>query len=208
MIFYWLIGGIVITTLTFFLSIDNINLWKSLNASAIVALAYCIVLIIFNIKLFPLKRKIVLIAVFVIGVFFVFKSWSLAYEQSTWQKETLLRIRGSISRGVLNVSLNNAMLHVLSNYHSQADKNKKSLKEIYKDLIKTDTDFVKTLKLSQEDSPLIYNKVLSDTELVFIGQEMFVKGRNPDFANYTGKKGMVQVRATLTSKGVKYESEN
>lgn len=208
MIFYWLIGGIVITTLTFFLSIDNINLWKSLNASAIVALAYCIVLIIFNIKLFPLKRKIVLIAVFVIGVFFVFKSWSLAYEQSTWQKETLLRIRGSISRGVLNVSLNNAMLHVLSNYHSQADKNKKSLKEIYNELIKTDSGFIETLKLSQEDSPLIYNKVLSDTELVFIGQEMFVKGRNPDFANYTGKKGMVQVRATLTSKGVKYESEN
>ncbi|MCK9425297.1 MAG: hypothetical protein M0Q21_04560 [Ignavibacteriaceae bacterium] len=208
MIFYWLIGGIVITTLTFFLSIDNINLWKSLNASAIVALAYCIVLIIFNIKLFPLKRKIVLIAVFVIGVFFVFKSWSLAYEQSTWQKETLLRIRGSISRGVLNVSLNNAMLHVLSNYHSQADKNKKSLKEIYNELIKTDSGFIETLKLSQEDSPLIYNKVLSDTELVFIGQEIFVKGRNPDFANASGKKGMVQVRATLTSKGVKYESEN
>lgn len=208
MIFYWLVGGIVITTLTFFLSVDNINLWRSLNASAIVALAYCIALIIFNIKPFPLKRKIILIAAFVVGVFFVYKSWSLAYEQSTWQKETLLKIRGKISRGVLNVRLNNTMLHVLSNYHSQADKNKKSLKEIYNELIKTDSGFVEALKLSPKDSTMIYNKVLSDTELVFIGQEMFVKGRNPDFVNYTGKKGMVQVSATLTSKGVKYESEN
>jgi hypothetical protein len=208
MIFYWLVGGIVVTTLTFFLSVDNINLWKSLNASAIVALAYCVALIIFNIKPFPLKRKIILIAVFVVGVFFVFKSWSLAYEQSTWQKQTLLKIRGKISRGVLNVRLNNAMLQVLSNYHSQADKNKKSLKEIYNELIKTDSGFVETLKLSQDDSPMIYNKVLSDTELVFIGQEIFVKGRKSDFANASGKKGMVQVRATLTSKGVKYESEN
>jgi hypothetical protein len=49
---------------------------------------------------------------------------------------------------------------------------------------------------------------MTDTEIVLVGQEMRVHGRNPAFVNFNGRIGMVQQRAVLTEEGVRYESEN
>ena len=56
--------------------------------------------------------------------------------------------------------------------------------------------------------PTTFIAAVSDHEIVLVGQEMYVNGRDPGFKNYDGKTGMLQARATLTEKGLKYESEN
>jgi hypothetical protein len=58
------------------------------------------------------------------------------------------------------------------------------------------------------DSLKTFIQSLEPRRVVLVSQETYVNGRDPEFKNYNGQKGMIQEKCTLTEQGLNYESEN
>lgn len=210
MIIIWLIAGIIVVTIAYFIPGQDVDIWTNLNYAGIAAVIYVFILVVFTLRK-PFSKKTITITwlIFIIAVLVVYLHWTEMNAQTHWQKNKLLELRAIISRGVIQEKIQEILHRVLLSYHQQNSKDKKTIGDIFKEIYSTDSIGTNIYTPYYEgDSLRIYLTQLSDSEVVIVSQEMFVKGRNPEFRNYNGRLGMIQDRATLTAKGVRYESEN
>ncbi|MBI3006119.1 MAG: hypothetical protein HYY49_11995 [Ignavibacteriales bacterium] len=210
MMFLWLIVGLVLVTIAFFLPGSPQDVWPNLNLAGIVAAIYILALIAYTLRS-PFGKKaqaivwiITLLTLPALGMF-----WTGMDTTSHWQHNKLLSIREMIGRGIIAAEVSDTLLSVLDEYHNQKGGKKTTLHQVfqrrYPRVMVGDNIH---LPGYPGDSLRIFMSSLSDDAIMLDAQEMYVKGRDPAFKNFNGRTGMVQERYTLTAKGVHHESQN
>jgi len=209
MAFIWFFIGAVVVSAVYFLSGDSLSPWPALEAATIAACVYFLAVVTYATrKPFPRRTRIYAIVVCVLVVIAA-GSFSMKFEETTtWQRGQLLKILGVSHKGMINAQLPDPLMATLDRYHRQPAK-RKTLGQIFGEVM-PGAAVGKNIYNSydERDSLRIFVATLSDDEVELIGQSTWAKGKDPEFRNYDGKRGMVQERAVLTAKGVTYESEN
>lgn len=210
MILIWLVVGVALTSLAFYLTPESVEIWPSLNAAGLVAAVYLLALMLYSLrKPFSRRSRIVTWVLFALVGTAITISWRTMDKLTHWQRQTLFEIRRTIGDGIMTSQMSDTLLSVLTAYYEQPPTKRHALGAFYRSLypeIKESQRLV--IEKYQDSPPHVYLASLGDDAITLVGQETFVKGRSPDFNNFDGKRGMRQDRATLTEKGVKYESEN
>lgn len=214
MIALWLILGGVLVTVAFFLPGHSSELWPNINSAGVVLLAYLAALLgAFSRKkdISPRRRTIVLIlAVVAIGAT-VF-SWRQMEDQTQWQRNRLNEIASVIGRGIYASMIPDSLLTVLDQYHHQRGKTRRTLGGVYRDLHPPGAvgDAWSSMEPSGRPNPSddVFLTEISDTQIVLVARHPWYKGIDTAFANFAGPTGKLQVRATLTEKGLQYVTEN
>ncbi len=210
MVFIWLIVGIIAVSAAYLIAGDSVNPWSGLHAAEIVAGLYLLALVAFATrKPFSGRARAVTL---VVALIFVGAAgfFSVTFEKTTtWQQSQLLKILGVIQRGIISSEIPQPLLTTLDRYHHQRPGARKSIGQIFRE-VSPDASVGKEIMQPGEPSNklTVYLAALSENEVVLVGQSSWGKGYSPSFENFNGKKGLPQVRATVTEKGVSYESEN
>lgn len=205
----WLLIGIIVVTGSFLLPGTD-DVWRSLDAAGIAAGLYLISLTGFATrKPIPRGSRMALWCLLAVTGTGIVLCWSGASKSSSSQKENLLRTHGSISRTIMVDEMPSILLKVLETYYRQSRRGGRPIGQIFRASYPAGSPGSNIhAPFNPDDSLMIYVSAASDKEIRLVGQEMYVKGRNPEFRNYNGRVGMVQAKAILTDEGVGYESEN
>jgi hypothetical protein len=206
----WVVGGVTIVSLVFLLTPPSTELWPSLNAAGIAGAVYLVAMLTYALRK-PLEKGvriwigIVAIVVLALGAF----TWERMQDQTKWQAETMMRIRGVIGRGVMRYDMSGATLKTLDGFYQQRGAKKESLADIFCRLNTGAAVGMNIHKPEWEgDQWQVIVVKLEPRIIELVSQETYVKGRNPQFKNHNGQLGMIQEKFTLTEKGITYVSEN
>lgn len=204
----WLLVGLVAVSGTYLLFGDAVDPWPGLQWAERAAVLYFLVLVMYAIRPpFPKRARIVamLLAVLFAGSALFF---STSFEKTTrWQKTQLLTILDMIHNGILTSEMPQPLLATLESYHKQ--RARKTIGQVFRDLVPGATVGTDIHQREYDaDSLHIYLAALTDDKVVLVGQPSWGSGKDPSFKNFDGKTGLQQHRASLTAKGVTYESDN
>jgi len=206
----WIVGGVILISLVFFLTPHAVDLWPSLNAAGIAGALYLIAMLTFALRK-PLETTvriwigIAAIVVLALGAF----TWMRMQDQTEWQAETLMKIRGVIGRGVMLHDMRESALETLNAFYQQRGAKKESLADIFR--IQNSGVTVGTNVHKPEwggDQWQVIVTKLEPAIIELLSQETYVQGRDPQFKNHNGQVGMIQEKVILTEKGIAYASEN
>ncbi len=209
MVLLWLICGFVLVSVAFFIPGNQAEVWPNLNSAGTAALLYLLALVAYTMrKPFGRKVQIAVWAATVVTLAALGMHWTGMDSTSHWQLKTLLSIREVIGRGIIHAEVPENLLTVLDKYPHQKGK-KGTLQQAFLGEYPGTKVGDNIHKPSHDgDSLRVYVASLLDTLVAVAAQEMYVKGRDPSFKNFSGRVGMVQERFTLTAKGIRHESEN
>lgn len=214
MVALWLLIGCILVTITFFLPGQSSELWPNINSAGIALLLYLAALLgAFSRKqdITRLRKNLVLIAA-VIAVAGAAFAWVQMEDQSRWQRERLGIIGSTIARGIYLSMIPDSLLAVLEAYHKQSGKTRKSLGQIYKERYPPGVpgDAWSSMEPSGRPNPEddVFLKEISDTHVVLVARHPWYKGKEASFVNERSLTGTVQIRVTLTEKGIDYVTEN
>jgi hypothetical protein len=217
MVLLWLLIGVVVVSIAFFIPGNSADLWPSLNAAGIAAAVYLFALFvhIFRRPISVKGRVIGLILVVVVAASVV-TVWLGMHETTHWQASQLQKIHTVINRGILQTEIPDSLVAVLQDYHKQGRIKNASLGKIFLKKFPgatIGTNIHQSYMMSQttevdKDSLRVFVTLLSDTMIAVTGTHAFSRGRDPDFISFMGRKGTVQERYILTEKGVRHESDN
>ncbi|HYQ87179.1 MAG TPA: hypothetical protein VES59_08055 [Bacteroidota bacterium] len=205
----WIIGGIAAVAASFFLSGGD-DIWQSLDAAGIAAALYLVVLAGFTMrKPFRFRTRLFTWCILLLAGTGVYLDWSGMSETAHRQKESLLRIRGTVSRSIMLNEMPAPLMKVLRSYCDQPAKKRGTLGKAFQAMYPADS-VGKNIHtpFDQQDNLKIVVASVSDTEVVLVGQETAIAGIDVYKKNFDGRAGMVQARAVLTERGVRYEPEN
>ncbi len=214
MVIRWLLAGCVLVSIAFFVPGRSSELWPTLNSAGIVVLVYLVALLATFLRSKDLagRRKYGILAVALIGVLGCAFSWWQMEDQSRWQKKTLGEIGSIIGRGIYTSFVTDSLLSVLDEYHHQTGRVKLTLGQVYAKRCPPGKVGVAWSSFAQNGIPNppddVFLASISDTEVVLVARQPWYKGKDTTFATYQGPRGTLQVRATLTAKGVRYVTEN
>lgn len=206
----WIVVGVVFVSLAFLLTPSSPELWPSLNAAGIAGALYLIVMLTYALRK-PVGTAtrvwigIAAIVVLALGGF----TWMRMQDQTEWQAQTLMHIRGVIGRGVMRYDMSGAVLKTLNEFYKQSGAKKESLADIF--LRQNNGASVGSNIHKPEwhtDARQVIVKKLEPGMIELVSQETYVKGRDPQFRNYNGQLGMIQEQFILTEKGITHVSEN
>jgi hypothetical protein len=206
----WIVFGVIVVSLVFFLTPPAMELWPSLNAAGIAGVVYLIAMLIYALRK-PLEMRtrvligIATIVVIALGAF----TWVRMEDQTRWQAETLMKVRGIIGRGVMVHDMRGATLETLDEFYHQRGVNKESLADIFR---RQNTGAAVGSNIHKPewggDQWQVLVTKLEPAMIELVSQETFVKGRDLQFKNHNGQVGMIQAKCILTEKGITYVSEN
>jgi len=211
MIVKWLLVGITIVTIAFFLPGNSPELWPSMDTAGIIAVLYIAALIIYTLRHpFPVRTRIIAGICSIVVLGFIITTWITLENQSYWQRETLLSIRSEIGRNCILPEVPNDLIEVLELFHTQGKVKNTTLGQIFQ---KTHPHATVRSNIHQSHEPwdtsmVCTLTVLTDTQIIVVAQDRYARGRNPLFENTNGKKGTIQEKFILTAQGVSHESEN
>ena len=208
----WIITAIVLLLAAFvgrFLQTGEI--WDAMNAAGIVSLVY-VVGLLYSYTRPPTNTRQRWIVISVAGLLIlgVAVHWITMYTQTRWQYITLHTIHKTIFHGIVSDNMHGRAIRAFSEFHTQSEKNKKSLGEIFQKgnpLLHPEISLLDTGSAASEGI-WVYVASISDSEIVLIGQALFIDGEDPSFQNFTGKRGMTQDRLRLNTQGIFYEIQN
>lgn len=217
MVLFWLLVGVVVVSISFFIPGNSAELWPSLNAAGIAAAIYLLALFVYIFRR-PISMKGRVIGatlVLIVGTAIV-TVWMGLADTTHWQANQLQKIHSVIMRGILQSEVPDSMLVVLQDYHKQGRVKKASLGKLFLQkfpgaTLGTNIHPPYTMNKPPEadrDSLRVFVTLLSDSMVVVTGTHAYSRGRNPDFVSYMGRKGTVQERFILTEKGIRHESDN
>jgi hypothetical protein len=194
----------------FFMPTGNEDIWVSLDRAGIAAAVYLIVVIILAMrKPFGANVRIITGSVVVITLLGLGLWWTTTSSMAHEEKDNLIQIRERLSRAILYHEIYPMYFPVLKSYYDQGNMKTESIGKVFHRLYPTAEEGKNIhTPFNTTDSLTIFVARLTDSCVILVGQEMYVFGRDADFHNYTGKTGMVQEKAVLTSKGISYVSEN
>jgi hypothetical protein len=206
----WIVGGVIIVSLVFLVTPAATELWPSLNAGGIAGVVYLIAMLTYALRK-PLEMKtrvwigIGAIVVLLLGAF----TWVRMQQQTEWQAETMIKIRGVIGRGVMRHYMSETSLKTLGEFYEQRGSKKESLADIFRKQNPGVSVGANTHRSEWEgDWWQVVVARLEPAIIELVSQETYVKGRDPQFRNYNGQVGMIQERFILTEKGITHVSEN
>jgi hypothetical protein len=206
----WIAAGVVLIAAPFFLIPKGIELWPAVNAAGIAAFVYLVALLFFVLrKPLSMRRRL---PIAILGALFLVCTayqWIQMQDETHWQADQILRIRGVIGRGVMITEMSGPLLKTLDAFHRQGSVTKNSLTEEFRKLYPAIAAGSNIYRPKWDgDSMKIIVTELQPDRIVLVSQETFVKGRDPSFKNLDGKSGMIQEQYTLTAKGIAHVSEN
>lgn len=210
MVLIWLISGIAAVAAAYFLTGSSLDPWSGLHAAEVVAGLYFLALVVYLTRP-PFPRKARVFAV-VVAVVFVASAGFISYtfENTTrWQQSQLMKVLGVIQRGIIASEMPDPLLTTLDRYYRQRPVGKKTIGQTFREVVPGAEVGKEVARPGDPSNRLVvYLAALSDEEVVLVGQPSWGKGYDPEFENFNGTKGLPQVRAAVTKKGVSYESEN
>jgi hypothetical protein len=132
MVLFWLLVGVVVVSVSFFIPGHSADLWPSLNAAGIAAAIYLLALFeyIFR-RPISIRGRVVGVILVLIVAAAVVTFWLGTYETTHWQANQLQKIHSVIMRGLLQAEVSDSMLVVLQDYHKQGRVKKASLGTIF-----------------------------------------------------------------------------
>jgi hypothetical protein len=206
----WLAGGVSFVTIAFFIPAQTNELWSQFYAAGIATVIYLIALLIYILrKSISMKIKIITACFSILALGSAVAASIEADIQSHWQQNRLLEVRGIIGRGEMLNKLSTPLLETLKQYYQNNSSGEKTLSQVFQNL---HSGVVVGSNINKPqfdgDTTKVIVHTLERDRIILVSQETFIHGRNPDFLNLNGQKGMIQEKCTLTEKGVKYESEN
>ena len=206
----WIAAGVILVTATFFLAPQGRELWPAVNAAGIAAAIYFFTFMAYVLrKPLPRKWRVSLGAISILVIGCGAFRWVSTQEQSHWQADQLMKIRGVIGRGVRVVEMAPPLLKTLDAYHRQGAHKVSTLADEFRKMYAGATAGSNIHKPQwDEDDMTVVVETLEPDRIVLVSQETYVKGRDPSFRNHDGKTGMIQEKFTLTEKGVTHVSEN
>jgi hypothetical protein len=214
MVVLWLIVGCLVVSVAFFLPGHSSELWPNINSAGLALLVYLGVLLgkFSRSKHLTLRRRGSILAIAILVVIAGVFSWKQMEDQSQWQRHKLGEIGTIIGRGIYTAMITDSLLSVLDDYHHQRGKTKVSLGQIYRKRYPPGNigDPWSSIRPTGRPNPPddIFLAAISDTQVVLVARHPWYRGQDTSFATYNGPRGTLQVRATLTQKGLQYVTEN
>ncbi len=209
-IFWWIAGGVLLTTGSFFIPEQTGSMWPSVIASSVVATSYLIVFLAVWLREIQssAKRKTVAVICTILLVFSL-ASAVISYENSVRQRESLANIRTHIETELAYTFLHKPLIKTLGQFHADNYDDMGNLfTEKYDSLIVQDSLFNYSNSLEDNETLYLFVSKTTADSVVLIGESSYITGQHSTFSNYSGKTGRYQVRGILTSKGVDYERQN
>ena len=211
-IFYWMVGGILLTITAFFIPEQSGSIWPSLAAASVTAAVYLVVFLAVWVRRLssPQKKKVVAVTCTVL-LLFSGASAVISYESSVRQERTLAEIRRTIEQGISYSYIHKPLVKTFAAYHGDSQEGLGSLFiSRYDSLITEDRVFQFGQRSEDNPSLLFYVAKTTADSVVIVGESKhtYLAGRDSDFSNYSGAQGNYQVRGILTSKGIDYERQN
>lgn len=205
-----LIASVVVTATfvgTFYYTGD---IWTATNAAGIVSLFYVLVFL-YRLTRPPMqsrqKRWVLGVGIVVIaGTTFY---WTVMYNMTNWQAETLHVIHKVIFHGVSMDVLKARGLKILSAYSAQQEPRTLSLGEVFKkETIYANPDS-SIIELAGDNQYRLFAAAVTDTQVIIVCQQILrIDGERSDFKNFDGRSGMAQDRLAVTKRGLVYEIQN
>ena len=207
----WIVGGVILVSLAFFLTPSAMDLWPSLNAAGIAGAVYLLAMTTYALRK-PMKTSlrirawVAVVVILALGAF----TWMRMQQQTEWQAATLIKIRGVVSRGEMrNEMMSSLAIRTLNEFYRQYGVTKQTLADVFR---RQNEGAAPGLNIHTPQWPRDYRQVivakLEPALIELVSQETYVKGRDPLFKNYNGQVGMIQEKLTLTEKGIVHVSEN
>ena len=216
--YLWIIGGILVVTLAFFIPAQEGSIWPSVISGAIASLIYLAALSWYGIrKIESRPKRKVLTVVLALLVVFSITSAGISYESSKRQTALLPEIRNTIETGIAKNHIKKPLLKTMRTYYAG---NKVGESTSLSDIFRTKLD-----SLITEDSLLLYagkdtysdddettmkifvTKVKPDS-IVLVAESGYEDGKSPEFLNFSGATGYFQTQGILTEEGIRYERTN
>lgn len=214
MIALWILIGGVIVTVAFFLPGHSSELWPNINSAGTALFGYFVALLwrFWRRSDLSQKRRVVVLLLAVLAFGGTTLSWRQMKAQSYWQRDRLNDIGATITRGIYTSMVPDSLLTVLDAYHRQTGRLRTSLGEMYRAHFPPGDvgDAWSTMEATGRPDPVddVFLTAISDTHVVLVARHPWFEGRDTSFVNAAGVTGMVQVRVTLTEKGIEYVTEN
>ena len=209
-IFYWMIGGVLLTTAAFFIPEQSGSIWPSLAAASVAAAVYLVVFLAVWVRKFssPQKKKVVVVTCTVLLVFSGISA-VISYEGGVRQQRTLDEIKRTIEQGISYSYIHKPLIKTFAAYYNGSQEGLGTLFVSRYDSLITEERLFQFGRRSDGDSPLLLHvaKTTADS-VVIVAESKQVGGRANNFDNFSGARGKYQVRGILTSKGVDYERQN
>jgi len=214
----WLAGGLLITTIAFFIPEQTGSLWPSIILSGSTAILYLIFFAWFWIGEVNLSSKRQLIGwTLAVLIGFSISSAGVSYQSTERQVEFLDYIRLTIEKGIAEVHIKESLLKTLRDYQNLKEKESgPSLGDLfhsnYDSLLKEEGQFLYdgTTKRGEEydKSMKIFLTHSSADSVVLVAESFHLEGRDSTYKNLSGAAGRLQTQGVLTEKGVRYERVN
>lgn len=205
----FLLAGVVAVLIAFSLSFLFGNLWIGFWAAFA---AVTVWLFILDRTVVSKSSSRVLIRTFIV----LFLTTQLVaaiqfYSRSDQQVETLRTIRTTIVSNISHIEMERALQHTLRHYYMESDQPEATLehsfRQLFEDRMEADGHFLQEYTSSEEELNFRY-EIASPDSIILAMSATFTPGKNPDFKNRFGQKGMYQARTILTKNGLRYEREN
>ncbi len=214
MIALWLIVGCVLVSVAFFLPGHSPDLWPNMNAAGIAVLLYLAALLgtFWRRNDLTVRRRTVILIITIIAVTGGVFAWTHMQSQTEWQRRQLGKIGTVIGRGIYTAYVTDSLLIVLDDYHHQKGKVHLTLGDVYRKHHppgKVGDAWSSLAPTGMANPPNdVFLAEISDSKIVLVARHPWYRGKDASFATYSGPKGTIQVRATLTEKGLQYDTEN
>jgi hypothetical protein len=184
------------------------SIWDAMLASGTVILIYLVGLLLDSARaLGTVRGRVVTLVCGMAIIAGVVSHWLILRSTTNWQYETLHIIRKVIDHGYLHSVMQERSMPAFAAHYRQNPRRPRSLSTIFdgrNPRINSSTGLLDTLS----EGLKVYALSMADTEVVLIGEGSFTQGEDSGFTNYDGRKGILQSRLRLTTKGVDYEIQN
>lgn len=211
-IILWIIVGVALCSALFFLQPAGEDLWPQANAAGIAVLIYLVSLGIYTLrKPIPRTMAFLIALMFLIGGTSVALTWRTQQRMSQYQRKQLVLISQKIHEGWMRAISHDTLMTAFRSYHGGVSGEPRSMAAAFTEKFPSAVPGgrVRLKRLGEsDDSTFFHVNELSDSSVVLTGRVSYVHGRNPDFVNIDGRRGMIQLRATMTPKGIEYDKEN
>ena len=207
----WIVGGVIVVSAVFLVTPPSPELWPALNAAGIAGAFYLLAMTAYALRepLITRLRVWVGLAVVIILALGAF-TWTRMQQETEWQAETIMKVRGTIGRGVMRYGImSTTAINTLYDFYRQRGAKKESLADVFRRRYEGAAPGLNIHKPEWDgDVRQVIVARLEPGLIELVSHETYVKGRDPLFRNYNGQFGMMQERGTLTEKGIVYVSEN
>ena len=205
----WIIIGLIMAAVPFWLFSVPMDPWSGVNAGAVGAGLFAVIVVVAILRhpVFSRKARIYTALIFILFATAISVAWKTSYDQSHYQRQRLGEIRTVIGEGILESYSCQAALKTLRTYYMQKPGKRTPIGTLF---LQVNNDCIKDGLMVDAD-PRFHITYLTDrtpTGITLLSVDSVARGRDEKFKNANGQIGRLQMRVSLTEKGVRHERDN